>query len=80
MSKPNSAMGRSRDFGIPGAPGKGDKSRVTNQSDYAQNFDEINWGRKKPADVYAETEGEWPDVMDVGQTVSTPVTIDLLRE
>lgn len=72
-------MGRSRDFGIPGGPGKGDKSRVTNQSAYAQNFDEINWG-PKPKVVYAETEGEWPDVIG-GQIVNDlPVTNDIIRE
>lgn len=76
----NSSLGRSRDFGIP-TNGKGDASRVTNLSAYAANFEAINWGHNpKPTVDYAETEGEWPDVMGVGPTVSTPVTIDILRE
>lgn len=86
-----SSLGKSRDFGIPGANGKGSKSRVTDQSAYAQNFDEIDWGRGKDKTVvhaydsrtgtfvpYPETDGEWPDVMGIGP--STPVTNDLIRE
>lgn len=54
-------MGRSRDFGIPTGPGKGDKSRVTDQMAYAQNFDEINWGPALPTPSPEKVLAETPD-------------------
>lgn len=99
MSKPNSAMGRSRDFGLPGGPGKGDSDRTTNRTAFNENLSEVKFdgvtGLRKvglkfvktygvsakpapPQDNFAETDGEWPDVIGIGP--STPVTNDIIRE
>lgn len=36
-------MGRSRDFGIPGGPGKGDADRTTNRADFSSNMAEVKF-------------------------------------
>lgn len=76
MNHRKSKMGQSRDLGIS-TNGKGSASRITNQSAYSANFDEINWGRKpKPPVDYVENEAEWPDVIGIGPS-ATPITHDL---
>lgn len=95
MNHRKSAMGRSRDFGIPTGPGKGDKSRVTDQTAYAQNFDEIDWGRPredrskpnpdwKNAHPFIENEAEWQHIPDNPPHRDEPccasITNDIIRE
>jgi hypothetical protein len=38
-------MGNGREFGLHGGPGKGSKTRVSDQKKFSENFDEINWHR-----------------------------------
>lgn len=43
MSKPNSAMGHSRDFGMPAAPGKGDSDHTTDREAFNSGMDEVKF-------------------------------------
>jgi len=49
MAPPNTGMmGRQRDFGMQGGPGKGSKTRVSDNKKFHENYDAIDWGKPKP--------------------------------
>lgn len=43
MKHTKALMRKSRDLGIPGPPGKGDASRISNVVEFNKNFDEIRF-------------------------------------